>query len=884
MPQPRFRIGIVAILVATVTHIGWSQDQLSREQQRFFEAKIRPVLVQHCYECHSAKSDDIGGKLLVDTRNGIRQGGESGPAVVPGKPASSLLLIAMKHDDPKLIMPPADYGAKLPAAVIADFETWIRGGAPDPRAGKGKVDSISEEARQWWAWQPLKKVSVPNVTAIGSVSEQAKQAADPSWPKNDIDRFIFAGLAEPKLTPSPDTDRLSLVRRIAFDLTGLPPTAEELKRYGSASPPAPIEELVDHYLASDQYGERMARRWLDVARYAESSGKDVNVAFPHAWRYRDYVVDAFIKDMPYDQFIREQIAGDLIKTKNKEDAARQLIATGFLAMGPKGLGEQNPRQFAVDVADEQIDAVSQAFLAVTIACARCHDHKFDPVSQRDYTAMAGIFLSTETHYGTAGAVGGRNRSTNLELPNELSVPQAEPELTAQQVKQLRARHEELDKQRKEILAERMQQRRDGKDSAPPPNFVQIQTQLNLLETKLESIREDGSFKALAMGVKDKPPASNAGRDMPRFARAVPQGLRRGGPQMMGIIDSPQLIRGEIDKPGDIVPRGLPEFLAGSTKVKINPDQSGRLQLANWIASSKNPLTARVMVNRVWLWMFGQGLVKSVDNFGTTGDLPSNQALLDYLAQDFMQHKWSVKKLVRDMVLSRTYAQSSDHIEDAFLIDPENELLWRANRRPLEAECLRDGLFATSGSLKPERPHGSLISRAGDGPIGQRRVTGIAEEQITSANDPHRSIYLPVPRNVLPDALELFDFADNSMVNGMRSTTIVPSQALYWMNNSSVEKECRLIADEILGRASSRSDSEGLAKGRLAKSPPLDDKRIVELFDQLTMKILSRTALEDEARATVDYVKHKQQDGTSHQTIWAAVARSLFASSDYRFLK
>ena len=855
-----------------------AQERLARDQQRFFEAKIRPVLVEHCYECHSAKSDEVGGKLLLDTREGIRAGGESGPAVVPGKPASSLLLLAMQHADSKLIMPPKDYGSKLPATVIADFETWIKAGAPDPRAGgtKSKSEIGSEEARQWWAWQPLKPAPVPTVTG------------NQDWAKGDIDRFILAGLSELKLAPSPDAERITLVRRLAFDLTGLPPSKQDLDKFALAHDPAPIEELVDQYLESDQYGERMGRRWLDVARYAESTGKDVNVAYPHAWRYCDYVIDAFNQDMPFDRFAREQIAGDLLKASNKDATAKQTIATGFLAIGPKSLSEQNPRQLAVDVADEQIDAVSQAFLGVTIACARCHDHKFDPVSQRDYTAMAGIFLSTKTHYGTVGAVGGRNRTSAIELPKEYRDPQATRQLSKPQYDQLKTRVDELEAQRREYLAERLEQRRSGKTGAPPPNFVQVQTQLAQLETALETLNSDGTSKALAIGVADKPAASAPGRLQPRFGRAPQPG--QGGqpgrsipPEMMGIFDSPQLIRGEIDKPGEVVPRGLPVFLAGSKPAKIDAHESGRLQLANWITSQRNPLTARVMVNRVWSWLIGQGLVKSVDNFGTTGDLPSNQPLLDHLAKRFMDQKWSVKKLVREIVLSHSYAQASDHREEAFLADPENELVWRANRRALDAECLRDGLLAASGSLRLDQPHGSLISLSGDGNIGGRRGGGVTEEQITNANDPHRSLYLPITRNVLPDALELFDFADNSMVSGTRATTIVPSQSLYWMNNTAVETECRLLADELLGQLQSRSDIESLSKGRLAKSPPLADDRIEQLFNSLSLKILSRTPLEEEKRAAIAFVKQKQNN-TSHQTIWASVARSLFASADYRFLK
>ena len=870
------------LAIGLVTFSGQStsaEERLTRDQQRFFEAKIRPVLVEHCYECHSAKSEDLGGKLLLDTREGIRAGGESGPAVVPGKPGSSLLLLAMQHSDAKLIMPPKDYGSKLPAPVLADFEAWIKAGAPDPRAGgtKSKTQVGSDEARQWWAWQPLKPTPIPTL-----IDHQ-------NWARVDIDRFILAGLSELKLSPSPDADRVTLVRRLAYDLTGLPPSKQDLDKFALAHDPAPIEELVDLYLESDQYGERMGRRWLDVARYAESTGKDVNVAYPHAWRYRDYVIDAFNQDMPFDRFALEQIAGDLLKTSSKEVAAKQTVATGFLAIGPKSLSEQNPRQFAVDVADEQIDAVSQAFLGVTIACARCHDHKFDPVSQRDYTAMAGIFLSTKTHYGTVGAVGGRNRTAAIELPKTYRDPQATRQLDKQQYDQLKSRVDELETQRREYLAERMEQRRAGKEGSPPPNFVQVQTQLAQLETALDTLNSDGTAKALAIGVADKPVASAPGRLQQRFGRALQPGQvgqpgRGVPPEMMGIFDSPQLIRGEIDKPGEVVPRGLPVFLAGSKQAKIDTHESGRLQLANWITAERNPLTARVMVNRVWSWLIGQGLVKSVDNFGTTGDLPSNQPLLDHLAKRFMDQKWSVKKLVREIVLSHTYAQLSDHREEAFLIDPENELVWRANRRALEAECLRDGLLAASGSLRLDRPHGSLISRSGDGNIGGRRGGGVTEEEITTANDPHRSLYLPITRNVLPDALELFDFADNSMVSGTRATTIVPSQSLYWMNNAAVETECRLLADELLGQLQSRSDIESLSKGRLAKSPPLADERIEQLFNALSLKVLSRPPLAEEKKAAIAFVKQKQSNNTSHQTIWASIARSLFASADYRFLK
>lgn len=848
---------ILSVVGFLLLNVVAAQEKIPADQEKFFEQRIRPVLVEHCYECHSAESKEPGGKLLLDSRAGLRAGGESGPVVLPGRPSSSLLLTALKYSDPKLAMPPKDAGEKLPDSVIADFERWIRIGAPDPRTDTPAAASkyATEEAKSWWAWQSITNPQVPVVN-------------DQGWARNDIDRFIWASLESAKLQPSADAELTTLVRRLAFDLTGLPPSFEDLQRHALNSSPAPIAELVDKYMDSPQYGERMGRHWLDVARYAESSGKDVNIAFPHAWRYRDYVIDSFNQDLPFDQFILEQLAGDLLKSESTEVAARRTIATGFLALGAKGLGEQNPRQFAVDTADEQIDATSQAFLATTISCARCHDHKFDPISQRDYTAISGIFLSTETHFGSIGGVAGRNRSDLLELPKSFRNPDATRSLTPTQVTQMRERIKTLEEQRRELFAER-------RNNSNPVNFVQIQQQLVALQTQLEQVDIDGNLKALTMGVTDKEAATPLGPIQQRIARRMQQGPQ--GPQgrpipreLLVIHDSPQLVRGEIDKPGDVVPRGLPEFLARDSSVTISRDESGRLQLARWIASSNNPLTARVIVNRVWLWLMGAGLVKSVDNFGTTGDQPSHPELLDYLTQRFLAENWSIKHLVREIVLSHTYAQSSANAENAFLVDPENRLLWRANQRALDAECLRDGMLLASRTLDLSRPNGSLISRSGDGPIGGpgRRI-GLSEDQIATANDQHRSVYLPTPRNLLPNSLELFDFADNSVVTGSRSTTIVPSQALYWMNNSDVEDACSELVTELLGSQTGETKFSNV--------------RIAKLFDDLSLRVLSRPALAAEKSAATSYVR-EHQDEMSQKAVWTRVARTLFASADYRFLK
>ena len=863
------------------------QEKMSSAQLQWFESKIRPVLVEHCYECHSAESKELGGGLTLDTREGIRQGGDSGPAVIARKPSSSLLLLAMKHADSNLVMPPEDYGDKLPDSVIADFERWIAAGAPDPRASNNSKDRAksdkSDSGEDWWAWQPITPATVP-------------QVANARWPSTDIDHFILSKLEQSGIGPSEPADRVTLVRRLAIDLTGLPPSSADLQRFALAETPEPIERLVDQYLASEQYGERFGRRWLDVARYAESTGKDVNVTYPQAYRYRDYVIDAFNADMPFDQFIREQIAGDLLSHASSEDRSRHTIATGFLAIGPKSVNDMNPRQFAVDVADEQIDAVSQAFLAVTIACARCHDHKFDPITQRDYTAMAGIFLSTQTLFGTTGGVAGRNRSTLIDLPNQTQDATGQRKRSPQELEEIRDRIAELEEERRQYVRDRQSNK---SEPSQINQALRVSQQLVRLNMELDSLDDSGNVKVQVMGVADKDPPKPMGRFQQRLSELRsernPGGMQyRGGRNSFAssIIDSPQLVRGEIDTPGETVPRGLPEFLSHGYTARIPKDQSGRLQVADWIADEDNSLTSRVIVNRVWSWMIGDGLVATEDNFGTSGELPSHPELLDYLADRFAKEGWSIKALVREIALSSTYQQSSEFREDGYQLDPENRLVWRANKRALDAESLRDGMLAISGKLALERPTGSIISAGGDGLIGTRRF-GVSEDEITSATADYRSVYLPAPRNVLPDALELFDFADNSAVNGDRELTIVPSQALYWMNSPEVEKVAKNIALELL-QIETTSDERpyfnrmrrrfGRQPGYRNEPASLKTSEIETHFEALALKVLSRPPLAAETTAVVAYVQEQQSAGTSPTSIWTGVVRSLLASGDYRFVR
>jgi hypothetical protein len=618
------------------------------EQLAFFEKSIRPVLVRECYTCHSSTSEKIKGGLTVDTRDGLRKGGDSGPAVVPGDAKQSLLFQALKHASNDLKMPPKK---KLSDDIIADFEKWIAMGAPDPRGGNtatAKAAVIDIEAgRKFWSFQPPKKTTPPVVK-------------DGAWAKSDIDRFILAALEAKKLKPVADADARTLLRRVHFDLVGLPPTPEDVEAFAkahAANPQGALEEVVNKLLASPQFGERWARHWLDVARYGESSGRAANFAYPHAWRYRDYVIAAFNADKPYDQFIREQLAGDLLAAKDDKEKAEFLVATGFLAVGPKSHDERNPRQFQMDVADEQIDATFQVFQGLTVACARCHDHKFDPIPQKDYYALAGIFRSTETCYGTIRIIQSNHPSPLVNLPKEAGATVPLDPLTAE-------RRASIEKQIQDTRDEMA--KLTGQDTFIRRIFMQ--SRIATQQSQLALYEADGTPKPLAMGVREG-----------RFPN-----------------DSKLYVRGELDQPGETVKRGFPQVL--TTKQPVLGKGSGRRELADWIASPENSLTARVMANRVWLHLIGRGLVPTPDNLGASGQPASHPALLDHLALSLVENGWSVKKLIRSVVLSRSYQLSSQFDRKNFETDPDNVLVWRLPKRRLEAEALRDTMLALSGRL------------------------------------------------------------------------------------------------------------------------------------------------------------------------------------------
>ena len=801
----------------------------------FFEKNIRPVLSSKCYSCHSAESGKQKGGLSLDTREATLAGGDSGHAVVPRSAKESELLKRMKSHDKDEVMPPPKDGGALSPEVIAKFEQWIVMGAPDPRETGAKpvgrrIDV--EEGRKFWAFQQ-------------PVATQPPANKDATWARTPVDRFIRANQEEKGLKPVADADRRTLLRRLYFDLIGLPPRPDEMDAFISDHSRNSLEKAVDRLLASPQFGERWGRHWLDVARYAESTGKERNFTFPEAWRYRDWVISAFNADKPYDRFIREQIAGDFLPHNSPQERDQFLIATGFLAMGPKGLNEKNKKQFAADLVDEQLDAATRSVLAVTVACARCHDHKFDPITQRDYYAMAGIFHSTETYYGTAGA---QNRNGSQLIP--LTPPDAvlAPTAPAPVIEDDTVADRLTPAQESRMLA--------AAEAKNPKLAARLKTM-----SDAERVRLFQKFMA------------NNGKKKGKAAAYAAKAADPSRPAAMGVLESrpvnaPLLVRGEVDQPAEIVPRG---FAAVFTKSSpgIPATASGRAQLADWLTNG-NPLTARVMVNRVWQHLFGEGLVATEDNFGAMGEKPSHPALLDYLAVRFQTPAeegglgWSTKRLVREIVLSRTYGLSSAHDSYATEIDPSNRLLWRQEPRRLDAESIRDAVLAVSGQLDPVPPGGSVIHSIGNAYIGR----GLRPEAFMSVPSRKRSVYLPIVRDFVPEALELFDFAEPSLVIASRETTNVPAQALFLMNSPFVR-------------------DNALAAARRVLASPLDFNQRLDMLHQLA---LGRPPSDAERKRAADYLlaearglSEGRAKESAAETSWATLCQALFASAEFRYL-
>ena len=699
--------------------------------------------------------------------------------------------------------------------------------------------------KEHWAWQPVKVAAPP-------------QTKDAAWPATDVDRYVLAKLDEAGLKPVGQADKATLLRRVTFDLVGLPPSPAEVDAFVADASPDALAKVVDRLLASPQFGEKWGRHWLDVARYAESTGMTRNFPYPQAWRYRDWVIDSVNADKPYDRFVTEQVAGDLLPASTPQQRNDLLVATGFLALGPKDLNERDLNKFAMDNVDEQIDVVGRAVLGLTVSCARCHDHKFDPIPTEEYYRLAGIFRSTNILTGLQSRQGGNNYfdpKLVLRLDGDFTPP---PQARAEHERHLRQLAQRIERVRTELKdlggderggkAKRLLDR--VKAGAPPVadrqddnrRFLarQKQRQLQQLEAELRSAQAAGAGGGnTAVGVKE-------GR----------------------VADCKVHVRGETDKLGPEVPRGFISLIQLPQAPAIDRSHSGRLELAQWLTSRDNPLTARVMVNRVWMHLFGAGLVRTVDNFGTTGEKPSHPELLDYLAAQFMNDGWSLKKLLRSLVLTRTYQLASTYDAASAEIDPSDRLLWRMATRRLEAEQIRDATLAVGGNLDLARPLGSPVMnlpynevrmaqsimpppnpRRPDRPNRPRppEVGGVAN---------HRSVYLPVLRSLVPPALDVFDFAEPSLCTGSRDVTTVATQALYLMNNPFVLDQSRRFAE------------------RVQADKALDEDARVDLAYRIA---LARTPTDAERAQALEYLRAGGRDP------WAGFCQVLLASAEFRYL-
>lgn len=928
------QIACTFTLLLIVAHPGSLFAQDDPAGIEFFEKHIRPVLVDHCYKCHSADSPKLRGNLLLDSKEGTRKGGKTGPAVVPGKVDDSLLIHALRYQ--KLEMPP---NGKLPAKVIADFEKWVAMGAPDPRKGKSGTTKTKvidyTEALKHWAYQPIKKPAPPLV----------KNAI---WGDSPIDLYILAQLEAKGLTPSPKADKRTLIRRAYFDLIGLPPPYAEVEAFANDPDPKAFEKVVDKLLASPHYGERWGRHWLDVARYSDT--KDLVLVYgkdairPYAYTYRDYVVKAFNLDLPYDQFIHDQLAGDLVQPKLEP---WRLGAMGFLTLGR--LFDNN----LPDIYDDQIDTTTRGFLGLTVSCARCHDHKYDAIPTADYYSLYGVFASSEqptelplieqpkqspeaqdffkkwsakeqelknhveTQFNQLNEQF-RNQSTEYlvkiaaEPPDpletavfflSLSPNDLRPQLLSNWRAYLKKHghddpvfgpwHDLLELDDKELgekalsVIKHWSAVADGvengklnplikqalssaklsskKDVAKlygellKQNYQQSKknTKLSAAEQQLLDILVGPAspfffHKSKTFEYMSRVPRTTYGSLLQQLDRlAVDQ--PHAPPRAMILVDSPIVYspkiftRGNPNTPGQSVPRQFLHILTGAKPTPFG-DGSGRLKLAQAITAADNPLTSRVMANRIWLHHFGEPLVTTPDDFGTRSDPPSHPELLDYLAWSFRHEGWSIKKLHRQILLSSTYQQASLDRPECSKIDPENRLLWKYNRRHLDLEALRDSMLFVSGRLD---------TKFGGPPL----------DLVKDAKNGRRTLYGIVDRQDLPNLYRAFNFASPDQTAGTRPKTIVPQQALFAMNSAFILEQVKALA----------------AQPELTKE--MDRKKRIALLYHL---VFQREPTAKEMALGIAFIQTAESamapPNPAHLNAWQQYAQVLLMTNEFAFLE
>ncbi|MEP3480394.1 MAG: DUF1553 domain-containing protein [Fuerstiella sp.] len=925
------------------------------DRAEFFEARIRPVLIKHCYSCHSAEAKHIRGGLLLDSATGIADGGESGAVLESEIPDDSLLISSMKHESYE--MPPA---GKLSDEIIADFEKWIADGAYDPRQGGERVERRVidlEEGRKFWSFQPIQTPQIP--------------AGNFTWAQTAIDKFVEVSHHENKVSAAADADSLEIFRRLSFALTGLPPTLKQIKAFQKdnlQNSQAALEKWTDRWLESRRFGERWGRHWLDVARFSESSGGGRSLLFPHSWRFRDYVIQSFQNDKPLPQLIKEHVAGDLLSATSKQQKDEQLVGSGYLILGPNNYEQQDKELLRMDVIDEQISTVGRTFLGMTLGCVRCHDHKFDPIPATDYYALAGIFRSTQSL--TFGNVSGYVTTSLKAAPEAAFFDQWQVHLA-----ELKAELSDLSSgmKQKKIVNYRSQvsseslpgividdRQADFEGQWVPSTHVKVHVDLGYQHNDNRQTNQKVSFKAdlpnagkyevrlawtpgptrcakvpvqihhadgktiVEVDQRERPTDglfSSLGRyrfkpnqqaivtvapvaktsgyviaDAVQFLSAAdfpnrsvvtdPERLKQDRlkqqvqnltkqiaswqkqkpeqPIAMAVKDRAKSadwhlhVRGEIRNLGELVPRGaLSVASAVDSTGKTNPFQipdgsSGRRQLADWIADEGNPLTRRVYVNRIWQHLMGEGIVRTPDNFGMTGQRPTHPELLDYLASTFVtEDEWSTKSLIRRIVLSRTFRLSSAVTESQVAADPDNQLLTRGFRQRIDAEALRDAMLRISDELDLTVKGGRTIQKVTtyDNDYRHRKYPTMA-----------RSVFVPSFRNAPLPFLATFDGVNSNMVSGDRSESILPSQALYLMNSDFVMERSLKAAQQW---------------SRQTASSQLNQKSITDIY----LMTLGRLPTVDE----ITLVQSFLNQNNDRQQALSAVYQSLFASIDFRYL-
>ena len=817
-----------------LAHLAAATSIYADEGIDFFEQKIRPVLVDRCYSCHSANAaakKNLKGGLLLDTRETLRMGGESGPAIIPGKPRESLLIAAIRHES--LEMPPKE---KLSAQVIADFEKWVQIGAPDPRdelvATTTGIDIAA--ARRSWTYQTPKLPPEPTIT-------------NNKWPRSMIDRLLLANLESNHLTPAPPANKRTLIRRAAYDLLGLPPTADEITAFLSDDSPNAFARAVDQMLRSPDFGIRWARHWLDNVRYAQDDptcAANDNGTFSIG-PYRDWVVKSFNQDLPYDQFIRLQVAGDLIPMEDPE----LINADGLTATGIWGLAhliEGNDKEKVIaDFVDEQLDVLGRTFLGLTISCSRCHDHKFDPISQEDYYALSGVFYSSHIFTFKGKSARTRHRiqqravSTKTEQ-DQLTEDEKQLANIEAQIAPLEKKHSkalELIKIRRDLEEQLKLKEKAGDDKS---EFDKRITELREKESELTADQEKNGWDENPDELKEHAKLITRRDEFNEKVSRFPlRMIIKEGPvpgsrhKTMG--DMPIFIRGDHLTPGEIVTRAIPSvFATGNDDFEITG--SGRLELANWLTQPDHPLTARVMANRIWQHLFGRGIVATPSNFGRLGQPPTHPELLDYLAVRLVESGWSVKSLIREIMTSQAYQQASITTPDNLSRDPNNEWFGRMNRKRLDAEALMDTLAV----------HNKVVKRSD--------LTAPAWKLVLSG----RMLFNEFSRDKPPTTSDLFDGANPDLLVPARVDSTSAPQALFMLNNDIVLGTANTLATTITAGSQRRRQRISMLYQQLFGRPAsLVEYRLAA--DLLRISTETRQQLATSDQSDVDVITGPWED-------------------------